>query len=344
MRKIVYILSYLRYAVKILFKFCFTCHRRNRIVILATPTHGNLGDHAIVYAEKQALKAICPSHAIIEIENGAYLKCKKILKKCIRETDIVIIDGGGNLGTIWHWEDDKITDIILTYCRNKIVIFPQTVFYESSEAATERIKKNREVYARAKDLTVLLRDQPSFDFFAEHFPETKTALCPDIVLSLERKAPSVRNGVLLCLRSDRERVISEQDAARLEAFMREKGNEVSYTDTVIRKSVRKYNRHRELQKKWNEFSSAALVVTDRLHAMIFAYITETPCIAFNNSSKKVEGTYQFIQSCPYIKMAKNVTEAIALTGECMEDQGKGAARFVYPITVLAAALSPKSDS
>ena len=337
MNKIIYLFSYLRYALKLLLKFSIK-RKSNRIIIVATPTHGNLGDQAIVYAEKMAVKTICPQCSIIEIENGAFLKCKSIIKKLIKSTDIIIIDGGGNLGTLWPWEDDKITDIIATFRQNKIIVFPQTMFYDQSESAISRIEKNREIYAQARDLTFLLRDRASFEFFVRTFPEIKYKLCPDIVLYLNQKQVFDRKEILLCLRSDREKYVTEQDVSRLKESLKDQGISVVETDTVIEKSVRAYNRKRELQKKWNEFSSSKLIITDRLHAMIFAFITGTPCIAINNSSKKVEGTFQFINGCNYIIMAGSLQEVLEII-PAMADVGENNVNtFVYPTNILEEVL------
>ncbi len=54
-------------------------------------------------------------------------------------------------------------------------------------------------------------------------------------------------------------------------------------------------------KKWNEFSSVQLVVTDRLHGMVFSAITGTPCIALDNISHKVYGAYQWLSYLPYLR-------------------------------------------
>lgn len=337
MKKIIYILSCLRYSLKITFKF-LTNFKAERIIIMATPTHGNLGDQAIVFAEKKAIKMFCPSYSVIEIENGAYLKCKRLIKNFVRETDTIIIDGGGNLGTLWPWEDDKITDIISTFSQNKIVIFPQTVFYEASDASSKRIEKNNNVYVKAKDLTVLLRDEASFEFFVRTFPEIKAKLCPDIVLSLNQRQNLNRNGVLLCLRADREKIIGENEVVAFKEYLKAQGIEATDTDTVIKKNVRPYNRKRELQKKWKEFSASALVVTDRLHAMIFSYITGTPCIAINNKSKKVEGAFRFINKCNFIKMATDLTDVIKIIPTLPEAENCNSNEFVYPLNILEEVL------
>lgn len=63
-------------------------------------------------------------------------------------------------------------------------------------------------------------------------------------------------------------------------------------------------RETELHKLWEIFSKSQLVITDRLHGMIFAYITGTPAIVLPNSNFKVEKCYEWIKDCGYIKFIK----------------------------------------
>jgi pyruvyl transferase EpsI len=72
--------------------------------------------------------------------------------------------------------------------------------------------------------------------------------------------------------------------------------------------------------------------------MIFSYITGTPCIAINNSSKKVEGTFQFISKCNFIKMANNLTEAVEIIPMLMDIENCNLNEFVYPISILEEVL------
>lgn len=55
-------------------------------------------------------------------------------------------------------------------------------------------------------------------------------------------------------------------------------------------------REEELHKIWNTFKSAQFVITDRLHARIFCYITNTPCLVFQNNNHKVRETYDWNKS------------------------------------------------
>ena len=47
------------------------------------------------------------------------------------------------------------------------------------------------------------------------------------------------------------------------------------------------------------------MITDRLHGMVFAAITSTPCIALSNYNQKVKGTYEWIKHLPYIRFIED---------------------------------------
>ena len=61
-----------------------------------------------------------------------------------------------------------------------------------------------------------------------------------------------------------------------------------------------------VRAKMCQFAEAELVITDRLHGMIFSAITETPCIVLGNHNHKIEGSYQWIKHLPYIRFIKEV--------------------------------------
>jgi len=336
--KIKNFLFFIRHYIKILLNFVLHISH-SKIIIVATPTHGNLGDQAITYAEKSILKSLCPQKPVIEVENGGFIKCKKLLKRLVNVNDVIVIDGGGNLGTLWPWEDDKISDIIDTFKDNKIIVFPQTMYYDNTNSAIDRIEKNKCVYSKAKDLTFLFRDRASYLFFNEKFSDINAFLCPDIVLSLNKQQLQLRQDVLLCFRTDREKVISDDELGQIEQHLLNNNIKYSYTDTVIKKSVRAINRKIELYKKWREFSCCKLVITDRLHAMIFAYITNTPCIAINNKSKKVEGSFDFIKNCNYVKLADNLLEVLDLIPMLVNLEKINKGDFVYPIDIIKDCLN-----
>ena len=65
----------------------------------------------------------------------------------------------------------------------------------------------------------------------------------------------------------------------------------------------------------SEFASCKLVITDRLHGMIFSAITGTKCFALDNLSKKVSGGYEWVKDLGYITLCKDTDELMELLNE-----------------------------
>ena len=64
------------------------------------------------------------------------------------------------------------------------------------------------------------------------------------------------------------------------------------TSMVVEKRNDKPFEKEELNKLLTLFKTSKIVITDRLHGMILSAITNTPCIAINNSNGKVAGVYE----------------------------------------------------
>ncbi len=325
-------LAYIKWYYKIKRKFSYRKKAESVVIMMATPTHGNLGDQAIVYAQRRILEQAFSNKKIIEIPNNYYVAYPQIVKKFICKQDVLIIDGGGNLGTLWPKEDDKITNIINNFAQNKIIVFPQTCFYQDVLKNSERIERNKKAYLGAKDLTVMLRDKASFDLFNKLFSGVKSLFVPDVVLSLKPKTiKEKRQDVLVCFRQDCEKKLNETQIASVYKLFGNKN--VKNFSTLVEYNVKEENREKELYKKWAELSSAKLLICDRLHAMIFALITKTPCIAIDNVSKKVGGSFEWIKNAPYVRHVQDVSQIEnVLLGLDLEKEYQN--RFEYPIQIV----------
>jgi len=291
-----------------------------RFILTATPEHGNLGDHAIVYAERQLIDRCGLAGNLVEIPNSVYLKYRERIQQLVRPQDVILIDGGGNMGTLWTNEDDKIADIIFRFHENNIIVFPQTCYYENDSGT--RLQRNRDIYAASVGLVLSFRDKTSFDFAGVHFPDSRCEYMPDIVLAVRNAGKeTARSGVLLCFRKDHEKTIDEEIVDDLKRYLQDKGIPYAVTDTVIEKNVSAKNRSALLHSKWSEFGSAGLVITDRLHGMIFAAITGTPCIAVDNVSRKVSGVYEWIKELPYIRVVERPSDIADSISEMYSTSG-----------------------
>jgi exopolysaccharide biosynthesis predicted pyruvyltransferase EpsI len=69
------------------------------------------------------------------------------------------------------------------------------------------------------------------------------------------------------------------------------GNKVFVRDTNKFLIPFQSNRKNETFKFINDISGKKLIITDRLHGMIFSIITNTPCIIFGNNYHKIESSY-----------------------------------------------------
>lgn len=155
------------------------------------------------------------------------------------------------------------------------------------------------------------RETLSYEIMRNAYKNVK--LIPDMVLSLEQQGTKrKREGCLLCLRSDCEKTRSEEEdqIIRYQAAVLFETN-VSDTDMVVKDGVSISQREAALQAKFDEFSGAELVITDRLHGMIFCAITGTPCIVVESKSPKVRGCYEWIRDLDYIRFADDVTQIAA---------------------------------
>lgn len=288
-----------------------TCGEK-RIILIGTPEHGNLGDHGIVEAEIKILTDYMPAVRIVEVTGNYYRSHKAGIAKYINEKDKIIITGGGFLGSLWFLEENMVRDIIQTFTKNKIIIFPQTIYFDDNYNGKCELNTSKTIYQNHRNLLICLRDSASYDFVRNNLIGgyfSNCILVPDVVTYLNKIAlGTTRNGILLCLREDKEKNITNNEKEKIEKYALQIEKNISYTSTVIPKKVTKATRSAELESKLNEFKSARLVITDRLHGMLFAAITATPCIALNNTSGKVKGVYQWIQHLDYISYIDSVDE------------------------------------
>src|SRR6266542_6417635 len=63
-----------------------------------------------------------------------------------------------------------------------------------------------------------------------------------------------------------------------------------------------------VEEKLDLFRKHSLVVTDRYHGAIFAYLTGTPCIAIPSADHKVEENCKYFKDTNLIKFVRDVDE------------------------------------
>lgn len=216
------------------------------------------------------------------------------------------------MGDQWFAEESLRQGFIVKRVNSKPVIFPQTIFYSDTESGHAKLQASIPIY-NDPNVTIVAREKQSFDILQKVYPSAKILLTPDIVLSSTMDdygvIPAERNGVLFVTRSDPEKSVSDTTWEKLEKTVTHNGKAYRHTDMYSEIPVTKDNRAECVRKKMQEFCGAELVITDRLHGMVFAALTGTPCIVFSNYNHKVKGTYDWICYLPYIRYVESVEEA-----------------------------------
>lgn len=305
--------KYISINTKIYLKYLFSKNNKKylkkdnskkKIIVALAADYGNLGDVAITYAQKKYLKNIFPSHEIIDFPISQTLNNLKSLKKIINQEDIITIVGGGNTSDMYEGIEGLRQLIISQFPQNKIIGFPQTIDFSETEKGKKSLIRAMKIYNKHKSLTLAARERKTYEKYIKFFSKNKVVFTPDIVLSLNEENPKYdREGIILCLRSDGEKKINKSEEKILIESLKDK-YKIKYNDTHIEKNKMTVNeREIELEKIWISFKKSKLVITDRLHGMIFCAITKTPCIALDNSNKKISGVYNaWLKDIEYIKM------------------------------------------
>ena len=194
---------------------------------------------------------------------------------------------------------------------------PQSFWYDANDAAhIQLITDFDDAMKNCADLSVCIREEKSLERFKTRFPEIATLFIPDMAFYIQDKIVHERcDNILLCLRTDKEKSFTPNH--NILTLIESCGFSVTETSTVIDKTIPVGMSSLYVYDKLTEFATAKLVITDRLHGLIFSALTNTPCIAFDNLSGKVHSIYSWLDSISTIKLAS-----------CIEDVSKNI-NFLY---------------
>lgn len=284
---------------------------KDKIILLEVPTYSNLGDQAISYAEKVFFKDRFPEKVLYEVTGYRYKWYEKWLLKYTDKKDLFVIIGGGNFGNQYKEIEDRRLRILNYFKERPIISFPQTLYYTSDREGTNAKQEMKEAIAKNFRAVFFMREQVSNELFKKYFSK-QAILVPDIVLYLEKNTYNKReNQILLCMRDDCEQNNNLRE--KLINCTKKYFENVIETDTCTNYSINRKVIDDILERKWKEFQNSKLVITDRLHGMIFALITGTPCIVLPNYNHKITSFYDtWLKDVPYIHYADSINDIIKI--------------------------------
>ncbi len=261
-----------------------------RLYLFGVPEHLNYGDIAIFVAEMKFLKENLSDFEIITIPERLVIQQIPIVKSVIKSNDIIALHGGGNMGDIWPFPDKVRQSVIRNFGDNyHLVSFPQSISYSNKSWIIEMNK----LLENCIDISIFARDNRSFEIMKNEFPSNvKVFLVPDIVMDINiENNITKKKEVLFLMRRDKEK-LNNNYYKKIKKNITE-NYKYKMSDTVgdIWYPINRRSAPKRLNNKLEEIQKARLVVTDRLHGMIFSYVTKTPVIVFDNNNHKIKNFY-----------------------------------------------------
>lgn len=273
------------------------------------PYHNNMGDALIWQGSEDFISST--GHKILSRSSFKSFTFPKI-----QPGEIIILNGGGSFGDIWRIIMDFFLKVIQTYPNNRIILFPQSVYYQDQDL----MAKDADVLSSHKDLHLIARDTYSFDIFSKHFNQNRVHLAPDMAfainpLRLEKWQNSVTsNGLTLYLkRVDKEWVqqteldIPEATISDWPTISAPRFSEKLYIALVWRTMFKlphnplldhtywkllDFSAQKLILNKYLSRASAFLhpfdrIITTRLHVLILGCLLAKQIEYIDNSSKKL---------------------------------------------------------
>ena len=277
---------------------------KKKVVVALAGFYQNLGDMALTYSQKRLIEEVLPDHEVILFSSNDSYRRMRALKNICTDDDIITTIAGGNMDDIYTSLEDCRRYFVRKFPRNSVISFPQTVAFSDSEAGRAAQARSAHTYGRHPRLTIFGREPETLQRMKAAFPTTPIGYCPDIVLSLQLENPETpRDGVLVCIRNDKEANLSPEQRELIRNQVLNLHENVTFRDTVdvAVEECTPETYESTLEGFWDLLRHQQVVVTDRLHCMIFCAITKTPCVVLANSNHKIEGVYrQWLSNLKYI--------------------------------------------
>ena len=290
-----------------------------RFWIFCTPEYGNLGDQALLFAEEAFVRHYFPDYRICKAPLGRTDGLSGgAIAGLVRPGDCCAIQAGGNFGTLYPGIHLSQEHIIRSLWKKRLFVFPQTFYYGEDAEGKRALQRTKEVYEKSRGLLLFARERDSHEFVRNHFPTVKTVLGPDMALYLPPyESSKPRHGVLVGIRPDGERTISDGAYGQLLELLAKRFGRLEDFDTDVYRNLSEEEAREELTELWERMAGAEAVVTDRLHGMVFAALTQTPCVLLRSLSHKIEGVYQWVKPLEYIQLARDVNGVDAALDRAM---------------------------
>nr|MBA5586884.1 polysaccharide pyruvyl transferase family protein [Anaerobacillus isosaccharinicus]QOY38683.1 polysaccharide pyruvyl transferase family protein [Anaerobacillus isosaccharinicus] len=269
--------------------------KKAKVIYLEYPIFANVGDLLIMKGTEEFFKI----HELQVI--GRYTKNNFNYTKEIPEDCIILCHGGGNFGDLYSVHQLNREKIIESYPDHKIVVLPQTIYFENNE----HLNRAKQIFNQHNNLHVFTRDKRSYEFAKEYFT-VNIYLSPDMAHFLWPLSYSseIKNNVLYFLRTDQEANNGLQRMQFCEKSL-DWGSMLTLTEKALIKIIAAFGKLDKLlnnvlpiaaiwkkysdyliSKSFKVFSEHEKIVTSRLHGHIMACLLNKENLLLDNSYGK----------------------------------------------------------
>jgi pyruvyl transferase EpsI len=180
---------------------------------------------------------------------------------------------------------------------------PVSIFFHDNDFGKLELEKSSSIYNKHHNLTIISRDEMSFDFAKKYFYKVNNVLAPDAVTSLDGILSNVdvnRSGVQFFLRRDIEKILSDDIINEIKFYLKKNGIQYNISDTTVPYEVKEEKRETEVFSRLVMAKKARLVITDRYHGLIFSVITRTPVIVFKSFDTKISSGVKWFKNLDWV--------------------------------------------
>ena len=282
------------------------------VALLDFPWHSNPGDAAIWKSETLALSTL--GHRIVYTATQSNFEQNR-LARLLPNDGVVLLHGGGNLGDLWPNIHAHRESIIQCLSNRRIVQLPQTVHFDDETAGHESLAR----LAAHPNLTVMARDARSLDRLrqagisallsrdatsalwpgrpVEHVPARPARVLFLLRSDHERRTPLPSNlisqakdwsdlGISLDITDSAEKIVNR--GLNIIDRVQQRSGRALPASCRARITQQRLQTNRLIHAAAQVITSHDVIVTDRLHAMLFGLAYGRTVVVIDNGYGKLD--------------------------------------------------------
>jgi exopolysaccharide biosynthesis predicted pyruvyltransferase EpsI len=274
--------------------------------------HKNVGDHMITLGEQTILKRL----AIQSITECNYVQAGPHIPSCddVKQPNLptaALWHGGGNWGDLWKSVHEKRTasfERLLTAGYIPIVTLPQSLYFQSNEYKQSNALETSYKVVKGLDQSTVTdnttssapivftwREVASFEQAQALYPTVSHRLLPDSAFQLgpfEANTKAQNVDIVVLLRADHESTCDRSIAGIRDVLTNKLNSKASFVlvDWEDRNTIFDSRDILFTQTAIDLLSLGKIVVCDRLHTAILAYLSGMPFVYVDPVSGKITKT------------------------------------------------------